>query len=108
LDFYFELGERAFKECGVNGEINETYLRYKFVEFISKFEEERSLMGTDPSVKEPPKRILIVCLPRLASAVEKYCKSRGYDTETMYRPGKMLSRTVVHILYMIPRLPQQW
>lgn len=25
----------------------------------------------------------------------------------MYRPGKPLSRTVVHILYMIPRLPEK-
>jgi hypothetical protein len=48
LDFYFELGSRAFRECSANGEIDENYLRYKFVDFIAKFEEEKRHEATLP------------------------------------------------------------
>ena len=52
-------------------------------------------------------RIVIVCLPRLANTIEKFCKSRGYEIDTMFRPGKPIKSTIVHILHMIPRLPQK-
>lgn len=51
-----------------------------------------------------PKRILLVCLPRIANTLERYCKSKDIDVDYMYRPGKLPTKTTLHILYMIPRL----
>jgi hypothetical protein len=36
IQFYFKLGDKAFHEIGNNAEISETYLRYKFVDFIEQ------------------------------------------------------------------------
>lgn len=39
LEFYFRMAERAFKEVSSNANINEDYLRYKFVDFIGNIEQ---------------------------------------------------------------------
>ena len=56
----------AFKECGNNAEISETYLRYKYVDFISQLEQTRK---TSASAGQSGKRVIIVSLPRISNTL---------------------------------------
>jgi hypothetical protein len=102
LEFYFKLGEKAFQEAGSNEEISETYLRYKFVDFMAQFEQMEKAKTTLPQIQ--PKRIILICLPRVVNSVEKYCKNKEIEVDYMYRAGKPPTKNTLHILYMIPRL----
>lgn len=71
---------------------------------MAQFEKEKETKAKTMIVASKPKRLLLVCQPRVANTLEKYCKSKEVEVDYMYRPGKLPTKTTLHILYMIPRL----
>lgn len=71
---------------------------------MAQFEKEKEMKAKTMIIASKPKRLLLICLPRVSNTLEKYCKSKDVDVDYMYRPGKLPTKTTLHILYMIPRL----